>query len=429
MTRFSDGSIHKKKINGRWQWQGLIYRYDDTGKRSSLSKTWGIECTPLAADERGVGKRIAPSGKGARAAISALKAWREKLMEEAGAEEEQKAYTGVATYSMGNFVEAYWATRNIKKSTLKGYHNLKKHIERLEGRACDVKPADVQQWILDEQKNKVGNATIKKSYVQMKSAFKWAVKIQLLEGNPCISVDPPKTERRDPNPLDETNLERLAAALVNLDAAGERSLADAVRLALFTGMREGELCGLRWRDVEGAVEGRMSVGGEMHINNTVEIVEGGTELTERPKNGKRRDVPINTDVLAVLERRRNEMASLWGEELDDIFVLGKLENPASYYNPGTLQKDWRAFRNVVGIKGSNEERVTFHDLRHTFATSALVRRDIDLVTVAGLLGHSSPRVTLDFYARWLPNENHAAMDAMVGLLDNVRDNGAPDNAA
>ncbi|MBR3328220.1 MAG: site-specific integrase [Atopobiaceae bacterium] len=427
MKRISQGSIRKRqKRNGKWEWRALLV-VSEGGKKRQITKFTGAACAPLTHAERGSGRRVAPSGRGTAKATEFLRAWRDEVVRAEGGE--QRVASGAAAMQMGDFVEAYWRTRNIKKSTLKGYHNLKKHIERLEGRACDVKLADVQQWILDEQKNKVGNAMIKKSYVQMKSAFKWAVKIQLLEGNPCTSMDPSKTERRDPNPLDETNLERLAAALVNLDAAGERSLADAVRLALFTGMREGELCGLRWRDVEGAVEGRMSVGGEMHINNTVEIVEGGTELTERPKNGKRRDVPINTDVLAVLERRRNEMASLWGEELDDIFVLGKLENPASYYNPSTLQKDWRAFRNVVGIKGSNEERVTFHDLRHTFATSALVRRDIDLVTVAGLLGHSSPRVTLDFYARWLPNENQAAMDAMVGLLDNARDDGAPDNAA
>lgn len=140
---------------------------------------------------------------------------------------------------MGDFMEEYWATRGVKRSTLKGYHNLKKHIVMLSGRACDVRSVDVQQWISDEQKRGVGTATIKKSYVAMKSAFEWAVRMQLLDRNPCAPVQPPKTVKRDPNPLDEANLTKLAAALSSLDESGCRQLADAIRLALFTGMRQG----------------------------------------------------------------------------------------------------------------------------------------------------------------------------------------------
>ena len=298
MARFSDGSIHKKKVNGRWQWQGLIYKYEDDGRRRSLSRTWGIECSPLTEEERGAGRRHAPKGKGARAALAALREWRASLVEEAGGDEEETKASGVAAMQMGDFMEAYWATRRIKKSTMKGYHNLKKHIVMLPGRACDVEPADVQQWIVDEQKGGVGAPTIKKSYVAMKSAFEWAVKMRYLDRNPCTPVEPPKTERRDPNPVDEPNLSKLAASLAALDSNGNRQLADAVRFALFTGMRQGELCGMRWRDVDGAIDGDMDTDGLIHIDNTIEIVEGGTELTPRPKNGVRRDVPINVDASA-----------------------------------------------------------------------------------------------------------------------------------
>lgn len=123
-------------------------------------------------------------------------------------------------------------------------------------------------------------------------------------------------------------------------------------------------------------------------------------------------MPINMDVLAVLSRRRNEVAEMWGEEIGEFFVLAKPETPLKWCNPGTLQKNWRAFRNVAGIRGSTDRRVHFHDLRHTFATKALVDRDIDLVTVAGLLGHANPRTTLTFYARWMPNANKRAMGKM-----------------
>ena len=68
--------------------------------------------------------------------------------------------SGAATLQLGDFMEAYWETRSVKKSTMKGYHNLKKHIVMLTGRACDVRPADVQQRMVDEQKRGVGAATI-----------------------------------------------------------------------------------------------------------------------------------------------------------------------------------------------------------------------------------------------------------------------------
>ena len=192
MVRLSDGSIHKKRINGRWQWQGLIYKYEDDGRRRSLSKTWGIECSPLTEKERGAGRRQVPTGKGARAALAALRKWRDQLVEEAGGDEEQAKASGAAAMQMGDFMEAYWETLSVKKSTMKGYHNLKKHIMKLPGRACDVQPADVQQWMVTEQGDGVGAATLKKSYVAMKSAFEWAVSLRLLDRNPCTAVQPPR---------------------------------------------------------------------------------------------------------------------------------------------------------------------------------------------------------------------------------------------
>jgi integrase len=170
---------------------------------------------------------------------------------------------------------------------------------------------------------------------------------------------------------------------------------------------------------DGATENNMTAGGELHVNYTVEIIEGGTELTRDQKNTHRRDVPINVDLLAVLERRRTEIVKLKGTDIGDYFVVAKPESPLAYYNPGTLQKDWRVFRNVAGLKGVTYKRVYFHDLRHTFATTAIVKNDIDVVTVAGILGHSSPRVTLDFYARWLPNANREAMTKMEGILPEI----------
>lgn len=273
MKRISQGSIRKRqKRNGKWEWQALLV-ITDGGKKRQVTKYTGVACSALAESERGSGRRPLASGKGAARATEFLRSWREEVVAAEGGE--TRTASGAATLQLGDFMEAYWETLSVKKSTMKGYHNLKKHIMKLPGRACDVEPADVQQWMVTEQRDGVGAATLKKSYVAMKSAFEWAVGLRLLDRNPCAPVKPPKPVKRDPNPLDDANIAKLAAALSGLDESGERQLADAIRLALFTGMRQGELCGLRWRDVDGALAGKMAVGGQMHVDNTIEIVEGG----------------------------------------------------------------------------------------------------------------------------------------------------------
>ena len=79
----------------------------------------------------------------------------------------------------------------------------------------------------------------------MKSAFEWAVRMGYLERNPCTPVEPPKPEKRDPNPVDEPNIEKLAVSLSSLDSSGSRQLADAVRFAI-----EGRApCTRGWRDL------------------------------------------------------------------------------------------------------------------------------------------------------------------------------------
>ena len=93
---------------------------------------------------------MAPTGRGAAKATEFLRAWRDEVVRAEGGE--RREVSGVAAMQMGDFMEACWATCIIKKSTMKGYHNLKKHIVMLPGRACDVEPADVQQWIVDEKK-------------------------------------------------------------------------------------------------------------------------------------------------------------------------------------------------------------------------------------------------------------------------------------
>ena len=78
-----------------------------------------------------------------------------------------------------------------------------------------------------------------------------------------------------------------------------------------------------------------------------------------------------------------------------MYVLS--ENLEDFYSPNRLSKNWRVDAENLGVKGTQEQKVTFHDLRHTFATVA-VKEHIDIKTVASMMGHASAKMTLDVYA-------------------------------
>jgi integrase len=151
------------------------------------------------------------------------------------------------------------------------------------------------------------------------------------------------------------------------------NLADLAELALYTGMRQGELLGLTWDRVDRA---------------------RGVVLLERTKSGRRREVPLNGPADAILARRAPDAAS-------DALVFGT----QSWY---TFRGHWTAAVNAAGL-----EDFRFHDLRHTFASWA-VQRGATLPELKDLLGHSSLAMVMR-YAHLSPEHLRSA----VARLDTV----------
>lgn len=151
-----------------------------------------------------------------------------------------------------------------------------------------------------------------------------------------------------------------------------------VVLTLYTGLRIGEICSLKWEDISKE---------SIHIRRTVQRLRksdgSGTELyVSTPKtNTSIRIIPIPSFLSEMIETYRNQAASE--------FVLGNETVPMT--EPRVMQNHFKKYTDELNIKGA-----TFHTLRHTFATRC-VELGMDSKTLSELLGHSTVNITLQKY--------------------------------
>jgi integrase len=172
----------------------------------------------------------------------------------------------------------------------------------------------------------------------------------------------------------------------------------------FTGLRQGELLGLRWTDVDLDT-------GKLSVRCSLKVTDRGLDFSPTKNKASRRSVPLNNSAVAALSAhrlRQNEerlrLGELWADN-DLVFPnrLGKPMNPSNLYN-----REFRVLLEKAGLQGRG---FTFHSLRHTFATE-LFRRGEHPKIVQSLLGHSSITQTMDRYSHLLEGIDG---DAVGGL--------------
>jgi integrase len=184
-------------------------------------------------------------------------------------------------------------------------------------------------------------------------------------------------------------------------------MASAIWVAYTTGAREGEISALRWSDAD-------LDGGALRIERAIGEADG-TIYTKDTKTGDRRVLsidPIMVDLLRGLRDGQETYAELVGVELvANPYIVTDDPRGHSPLPPSTISHRWRVVRRACEGLAS----IRFHDLRHTHV-SELLSAGVDVRTVAGRVGHSSARMTLDRYAHVLPATDQAAAAVIGGLL-------------
>ena len=418
--QYSDGFIKRhrtSKEKDTWKWQGIIYAIDDAGKRKQLSRVFDIPCDAPTEKEKGRGAKSNPTGKGARRALDSLRAWREELIE---ADNKKTALGDVSadTLTVPQFVESYWKTRQLEPETAHNYKSILAHIDCpiLQIPISQLDPLTVDRWLtfLRDEKQ-LGQQMLNKTFNQVKYACEYAIELGILAQQPCIKRITPKRPRTQINALDDAALAALNAHVTKLRERNER-LADIITFALNTGMRLGEICALKFSDVDGYRDGKFV--GSIHVNNN--LTRSG-RIKPYPKNGQRRDIPVNTTLRALLQHRREAYLPLV-KDLRSVYVFSVARTPETAPSSSTIGRMFSdtvaGWDDVSGI--ITDDKLSFHDLRHTFATQALAH-GIDLANVSSILGHENSTTTLRYYARWMPSKRDEAMNALDSVMNKSHD--------
>lgn len=279
-----------------------------------------------------------------------------------------------------------------------------------------VTTMDVERMNVRLRERGVSNGHVERIDHFLSGAFQYFVQMKMVDGNPVHGV---RVSRADDGklkriPLDDSERDRVyAAADYALAHLGEErcDLRELVRstcawLALKTGMRVGEICALRRRDLDSDLDGNASI-----------VVQG--TIVEKPRMHRQ----------TITKSNRDRRISVGPEVVERLrAVMAKEEEELGPMDPDSPLLTWRGTwarpSTVSGWVSSNRERLglprrtTFHTFRHTHV-SYLAKRGVSIVIISHRLGHSSPSMTLDRYSHMFAGDlDRAAAVAMSeGGLD------------
>jgi integrase len=234
----------------------------------------------------------------------------------------------------------------------------------------------------------------------LKAGCAWALVNGYLGRNPVLGVKRPKLQSV---PMASWSNEQ---AKTFLEYTKEDRLSFAWWLLLARGLRRGEICGLRWDDVD--LDGQV-----IRINRTRVTVEGRVIDSVPKTEAGRRSIPLDPSLVATLRKHKSTQAS-------ESLAAG----PGAYTAGGHLLADelGRPYHpdSISGwfdqkVKDSGLQRIRLHDTRHT-AASLMLASGTPVKVVSDMLGHASPTITLSTYAHVLPNMAEEAGAALSARL-------------
>ena len=230
--------------------------------------------------------------------------------------------------------------------------------------------------------------TVRNIHQILSSALKLAQEQRIILANPAERCALPKVEHREMKTLPVEQLQSF------LREARESGVFELYYLELATGLRRGELLGLKWEDID-------LQKGDLRVRRQISRING--EVMEAPLKTKNayRTLPLAEDTIDVLKEQREKVGS----------------SPWVFPSPngGPISPDSVLHMLHRVLKRAGLPRVRFHDLRHTFATLAL-QNGVDIKTVSGMLGHFSAGFTLDTYAHVTGAAQRQAAGKMAAVL-------------
>jgi len=306
------------------------------------------------------------------------------------------------------------ATSGRSPSTVDGYtRHLRTHVRPALGgvRLTALTARDLDQlyarMLAEGRRNGKGGLSprmVRYVHVILSKALSDAVRKRLIVRNVALDADPPSAKSTRAPEMGWWTPDELATFLRSV--AGEDLFA-LFRTVAMSGMRRGEVCGLRWCDLD-------LDAARITVRQQLIVVDHLLMFRERPKSDHgRRSIELDVETIRILRehrraqlQRRLAVGEEWGDR--DLVFCGPAGEPL---DPESVAKvfDRRVARS--GVK-----RIRFHDLRHTHVAHLIAARQ-DALVISKRLGHASVSFTYDRYGHLMPKADSNAATAVAALVD------------
>jgi len=347
----NEGSIYQRK-DGRW----VASTWDDKGRRRSFYGRTRPEVAERLADAlaKVQGGQILPKER--QTVAQYLESWLETS-----------------------------ARPRVRVTTYGGYERMiRLHVVPGIGkvRLARLTPQTLSHLYGGLAVNGLSPKSVRLVHAVLHRAFKQAVRWRLINVNPADAVDAPRTERKEFHALDAEETARL------LEAARADRLHGVYVLAVTCGMRQGELLGLRWADVD-------LDKGALAVRQQVMRIGGEWRFSEPKTKAGRRVITLPAVAVSALREHRRRQAEerlRVGPEWHDngLVFTNRIGNPIEKQN--LMRRSFWPLLDRAALP-----RIRFHDLRHTAAT-LLLAEGLHPKVVQERLGHSTIAVTMDVYS-------------------------------
>ncbi len=367
-----EGSIRKRK-DGRWEGRYTAGRDPVTGRTTYKNVLGKTQAEVKAKLKSAIEKSGVQSLRTERYTVGQwLDAWMENYAKLQIRASSYKTYQGFVE----NHIKPTLGNVPLEKLTAMDLQKLYKHLLESGRVECT------------ESRNRPKGLSVKtvRNINQMiSSALNCAVEQRLIPSNPTKGCVLPKLERKEMKILPPESLGTF------FEEARRSGVFELYYIDLATGLRRGELLGLKWSDID-------LVKGIMHVRR--QILRQNGKVVEAPLKTKNsyRSIAIGADAIKVLK----------GMEQKDEYVF-----PSPYGGPMSPDSVLHMLQRV--LKRAGLERIRFHDLRHTFSVLAL-QNGVDVKTLSAMLGHYSAGFTLDTYAHVTTSMQKQAANAVGSFL-------------
>ena len=240
----------------------------------------------------------------------------------------------------------------------------------------------------------LADSMVRGVHMMLHEALDTAVKERLIAKNPTNGTTVPKCNYPEKQILGDSQLDTFLEAI-----KGEEYWDTFFYVEVMTGLRRGEICGLKWQDINFEEN-------KLQVKRSVSVKKGGgVSIGETKTETGVRSILMPPSVAEVLQNRKQRAITEW--------VFPNFMHPEQPISPATAYRKLKIILKHAGLP-----LIRFHDLRHTFATHA-THGGVDPKTLAGILGHTNASFTLDTYTHVTSDMQKAASNIVGNIMQNI----------